>query len=487
MEMVFLAVVADISNIRTEAAANEAAEAVATAAAPVEAPLQREWKFAQVFGERTAGEEVQEGTIRSVGRICCTEQSDLLAHCFFGIGGIQTRIYSFSLMLCLSGRYSYLPMNLIELAIISLTGDRGGRVSWWKSERSRGGWIFQLTGTLSSVTNTEFQIHERESLEIEEKFNKIKMVPGQPMVHCFFCRLMTKPSNFGRFKKRRSRKYVDMNVDPAKAAGNGSSCRSKYINKAPNHYTANGGCLDKHLGLSNDFSFPPGVLKRGLVPSDGETFISADDLRIKSLEFGIKQSDVSYIVDVMPANHGGSDREGDNFSRISSYSFVNMLAYSLRTKRCLVQDPSSRRYLPQSQRYYNLPGMGDIFLVVITLTLKTFVICMNNDSIFDNIRMGQCCLSGEVGLSSGNLVEALKQQTLEAARIPLRRQVQTPSRPSRSLGTLSRGFRRGADNSGADTNGNAFDFTTKLLHLAWHPTENSLACAASNSLYMYYA
>lgn len=46
---------------------------------------------------------------------------------------------------------------------------------------------------------------------------------------------------------------------------------------------------------------------------------------------------------------------------------------------------------------------------------------------------------------------------------------------------------KGADNSGADTNGNAFDFTTKLLHLAWHPTENSLACAASNSLYMYYA
>ena len=46
---------------------------------------------------------------------------------------------------------------------------------------------------------------------------------------------------------------------------------------------------------------------------------------------------------------------------------------------------------------------------------------------------------------------------------------------------------KGADNSGADANGNTFDFTTKLLHLAWHPTENALACAASNSLYMYYS
>jgi hypothetical protein len=31
------------------------------------------------------------------------------------------------------------------------------------------------------------------------------------------------------------------------------------------------------------------------------------------------------------------------------------------------------------------------------------------------------------------------------------------------------------------------DFTSKLLHLAWHPSANLIACAASNSLYMYYA
>ncbi|KAI3926848.1 hypothetical protein MKX01_032763 [Papaver californicum] len=70
--------------------------------------------------------------------------------------------------------------------------------------------------------------------------------------------------------------------------------------------------------------------------------------------------------------------------------------------------------------------------------------------------------------------------TLEASKSPMRRHVQTPARPSRSLG-------RG-DSPGADVNGNSsFDFSTKLLHLAWHPTENSLACAAANSLYMYYA
>jgi serine/threonine-protein phosphatase 2A regulatory subunit B len=31
------------------------------------------------------------------------------------------------------------------------------------------------------------------------------------------------------------------------------------------------------------------------------------------------------------------------------------------------------------------------------------------------------------------------------------------------------------------------DFSSKLLHLAWHPEANVIACAASNSLYMYCA
>ncbi|RVW43966.1 Serine/threonine protein phosphatase 2A 55 kDa regulatory subunit B beta isoform [Vitis vinifera] len=68
----------------------------------------------------------------------------------------------------------------------------------------------------------------------------------------------------------------------------------------------------------------------------------------------------------------------------------------------------------------------------------------------------------------------------------LRRQAPAPSRP-RSLSTFARVGRRGPESPAVDANGNAFDLSTKLLHLAWHPTENSLACAAANSLYMYFA
>ncbi len=31
------------------------------------------------------------------------------------------------------------------------------------------------------------------------------------------------------------------------------------------------------------------------------------------------------------------------------------------------------------------------------------------------------------------------------------------------------------------------DYVNKLLHLAWHPEANVIACAAANSLYMYCA
>ncbi|KAG0456383.1 hypothetical protein HPP92_024171 [Vanilla planifolia] len=119
-----------------------------------------------------------------------------------------------------------------------------------------------------------------------------------------------------------------------------------------------------------------------------------------------------------------------------------------------------------------------------------------NDSIFDKF---ECCLSGD-GLriatgSYSNLFRVFgcasgsaEATTLEASKNPMRRQVQTPARPAaRALSSLTRAVRRGADNPSVDANGSSYDFTTKLLHLAWHPTESSIACAAANSLYMYYA
>ncbi|KAK9141933.1 hypothetical protein Syun_011333 [Stephania yunnanensis] len=359
-----------------------------------------------------------------------------------------------------------------------------------------------------------------------------------------------------------------MNVDSSNSAGNGSIAGSS-TSPSPKLCRANGGSSEKAYNcLSNEFQFPPGGIESLRLPvvvtshetnlvarcrriyahahdyhinsisknSDGETFISADDLRINLWNLEISNQSFN-IVDVKPANME------DLTEVITSAEFhpshCNTLAYSsskgsirlIDLRQSALCDTHSKLFEEQEA-----PGSRSFFTEIIAsisdikfakdgrhilsrdyMTLKLWDINMDsgpvatfqvheflrpklcdlyeNDSIFDKF---ECCLSGD-GLrvatgSYSNLFRVFgcaagstEATTLEASKNPMRRQVQTPSRPARSLSSLTRVVRRGADNPGVDANGNSFDFTTKLLHLAWHPSENSLACAAANSLYMYYA
>ncbi|KAM1021656.1 hypothetical protein ACFX2A_043779 [Malus domestica] len=286
--------------------------------------------------------------------------------------------------------------------------------------------------------------------------------------------------------------------------------------------------------------------------SGGEIFLSADDLRINLWNLEISNQSFN-IVDMKPVNME------DPTEAITSAEFhpthCNMLAYSstngsirlIDLRQSALCDTHCKLFeeqeVPGSRSFFTelLASISDIkfaqngrhILSRDYMTLKLWDINMDsgpvatfqvhehlrpklcdlyeNDSIFDKF---ECCLSGDghrvatgsysnlfrvFGCSEGST----EATTLEASKNPLRRQVQTPARPSRSLGNLRRVLRRGMcfhcnikgadnsgadpDNSGADANGNSFDFTTKLLHLAWHPSEDLIACAASDTLYMYYA
>lgn len=508
----------------------EAASASAPAAA---GPL--EWKFSQVFGERTAGEEVQEVDI--ISAIEFDRAGDHLA-----------------------------------------TGDRGGRVVLFErtDTRDHGGDRRDLERMDYSMSRhpefrykTEFQSHEPEfdylkSLEIEEKINKIRWCQTANGA-LFLLSTNDKTIKYWKIHEKKVKKICEMNVDPAKAVGNGPVVGSVSTSSKP--YLANGGCKERSISYpDNHTSFPsegyPSLKLPTVVThetslmarcrrvyahahdyhinsisnnSDGETFISADDLRINLWNLEISNQSFN-IVDVKPANME------DLTEVITSAEFhpthCNTLAYSsskgsirlIDMRQSALCDTHSKLFEEQEA-----PGSRSFFTEIIAsisdikfakdgrhilsrdyMTLKLWDINMDsgpvatfqvheylrprlcdlyeNDSIFDKF---ECCLSGD-GLrvatgSYSNLFRVFgcsegstEATTLEASKNPMRRQVQNPSRP-RSLGTLPRVLRRGADNSGADANGNTFDFTTKLLHLAWHPTENALACAASNSLYMYYA
>lgn len=124
----------------------------------------------------------------------------------------------------------------------------------------------------------------------------------------------------------------------------------------------------------------------------------------------------------------------------------------------------------------------------------------NNDAIFDKF---ECCLAKDrLSFATGSYNNLLRvfshgsgseeSVTIEASRNPNRKQYgQLTSRPRRSsLSNLARGFYRqasGRDNPNLSCNELSYDLNSKLLHLAWHPTSNLIACASRSSLLMYTA
>ncbi|KAD2806265.1 hypothetical protein E3N88_39642 [Mikania micrantha] len=507
--------------------------------APAGPPPTLDWKFSQVFGERTAGEEVQEVDI--ISAIEFNKSGDHLA-----------------------------------------TGDRGGRVVLFErtDTKEHGGSRKDLEKTDYQSNRhpefrykTEFQSHEPEfdylkSLEIEEKINKIKWCQTANGA-LFLLSTNDKTIKFWKVQEKKAKKVAEMNMDSLKAVGNGSIASSSVSSINKLSHTTNGEHTDKScISMNKDFS-SSGAIQSLRLPvvvtsnetslvarcrrvyahahdyhinsisnnSDGETFISADDLRINLWNLEISNQSFN-IVDVKPANME------DLTEVITSAEFhpthCNTLAYSSSKGSIrlidLRQSALCDRHSKLFEEHETL-GSRSFFTEIIAsisdikfgrdgryilsrdyMTLKLWDINMDagpvstfqvheylrpklcdlyeNDSIFDKF---ECCLSGDgqrVATGSysnlfrvfGSTPTSTEATTLEASKNPMRRQVQTPSRPSRSLSSsITRVVRRGGESTGNDTNGNSFDFTTKLLHLAWHPTENSIACAAANSLYMYYA
>ncbi|PWA84879.1 protein phosphatase 2A regulatory subunit PR55 [Artemisia annua] len=461
------------------------------------------------------------------------------------------------------------------------TGDRGGRVVLFErtDTKEHGGSRKDLEKTDYASGRhpefrykTEFQSHEPEfdylkSLEIEEKINKIRWCQTANGA-VFLLSTNDKTIKFWKVQEKKVKKIADMNMDSFKSVGNGSIATSSVTSSNKSSHTANGEYTDKsYCSLNKDFS-SLGAIQSLRLPvvtsnetslvarcrrvyahahdyhinsisnnSDGETFISADDLRINLWNLEISNQSFN-IVDVKPANME------DLTEVITSAEFhpthCNTLAYSsskgsirlIDLRQSALCDRHSKLFEEQES-----PGSRSFFTEIIAsisdvkfgrdgryilsrdyMTLKLWDINMDsgpvstfqvheylrprlcdlyeNDSIFDKF---ECCLSGDgdrVATGSysnlfrvfGSDPTSTEATTLEASKNPMRRQVQSPSRPSRSLSSsISRVVRRGGESPGNDTNGNSLDFSTKLLHLAWHPTENSIACAAANSLYMYYA
>ncbi|KAI3686436.1 hypothetical protein L1987_80112 [Smallanthus sonchifolius] len=475
------------------------------------------WQFSQVFGERSPGEEV--------------ENIDIISAIEFDKSG------------------DYLAV-----------GDRGGRVVIFEMETGKD----VMSKHPEYRYKTEFQSHEPEfdylkSIEIEEKINKMKWcttLNGS----LFVLSTNDKTIKLWKVKERKVKKVKEMDLNPLVSSESSLLSESSFVRGEPKSSVSNGHLLEwidnkgTNISPSNGQKIGDAAFARCRkmyahahdyninsvsINSDGETFISADDLRINL--WSLEVSDKCFnIIDMKPSNMD------DLTEVITSAEFhllhCNLLAYSSsrgfirlvdmrQSALCdrsaiLLQDADHRGHKTffteiiasisnvkfaadgrhiLSRDYMNLKlwDMRMSTSPVVTYKVHEHLnpkLCdlYNNDAIFDKF---DCCISGDgshfaTGSYSDHMrifrngVGSEEGTTVEAKRNSYRKQPQkTASRPRRSsLSNLTRGFyRQGNDVSDIGINEFSCDFNSKLLHLAWHPKTNLIACSTGNSLFMYYA
>ncbi|XP_037496139.1 serine/threonine protein phosphatase 2A 55 kDa regulatory subunit B beta isoform [Jatropha curcas] len=462
--------------------------------------LPLDWKFSQVFGERVPGEDVQDVDV--ISAIEFDKSGDFLA-----------------------------------------VGDRGGRVVIFERKDRKKVRIF-----ISLV-------------EIEEKINRIKWCTT-PNGSLFILSTNDKTIKLWKVKEHKCKKVKETDADSVVYSESALLAEKSFSSELQKPSTVNG----RHLEWTGDIvknisPFQEGHTKIAHAEdttrascrkvyahahdfninsisnnSDGETFISADDLRINLWNLEISNQCFN-IIDMKPANME------DLTEVITSAEFhpiyCNMLAYSssrgfirlvdmrqsalcdqsamiLQDADChepksffteIIASISDMKFTNDGQHilsrdYLNLKlwDMRKNALPVAIFKIHEHLqpkLCdlYNNDSIFDKF---ECCISGD-GLhfatgSYSNLLRIFSYGvgseegvTVEANKDPSRKALlYSTSRARRSsLSNLTRGFyRHGHENS---INEFSCDLSSKLLHLAWHPTSNLIACASGNSLYMYYA
>ncbi|ACO65678.1 predicted protein [Micromonas commoda] len=280
------------------------------------------------------------------------------------------------------------------------------------------------------------------------------------------------------------------------------------------------------------------------VNSDCETFISADDLRINL--WHLESSGSSFnIVDIKPNNME------DLTEVITSAEFhpnqCNLFAYSSSKGAIRLADMRASALCNNHAKIFDEqepPGTRSFFCEIIAsisdvkfsrdgryilardyLTVKLWDINMDSkpvaqfkvhehlrsklcdlyesDSIFDKF---QCCLSDDGShLATGSYGNTFRTfdthaggaDTLEVTKTPQRLRTERvraatggslSSSPSLVGGLMGRASGRSSPSPHLQPAGpGSPDFQTKILHMAWHPQEHVLACAASNSLYIFNA
>lgn len=412
-----------------------------------------EWKFSQLFGEKNAIEEVSDVDI--VSAIEFDETGEFLA-----------------------------------------VGDRGGRVV-----------VFDRTAPSSDRRRefkfyAEYQSHEPEfdylkSLEIEEKINKIKWAKRN---NAHFL-LTTNDKTIKLWKLFEKQMKV---VSPTSSSSNSLSfptmqTRDTVVAAVPRRVFSNA-----HAYHINAIS----------INSDGETYISADDLRVNL--WNLEISDQSFnIVDIKPANmeeltevitsaechpiqcnifmyssSKGTIKLGDtrsaalcdNHAKIfeeeedpSTKSFFSEIIASISD--CRFSDDGryiiSRDYLTVKIWDLNMEAKPVKTIKIHDHLRAKLCDLYENDCIFDKFECHSNPSGSQVVTGSYNNMfyiydwESNATTAIEANK------------------TFPKRIQSYADGQQTEVNADMIEFGKKCMHVAWHPKEDLVAIGASNNLFLY--
>ncbi|KAG5536932.1 hypothetical protein RHGRI_024384 [Rhododendron griersonianum] len=498
-----------------------------TLSAESSSPPALDWKFSQVFGERSPGEEVQD--VDTISAIEFEKSGDYLA-----------------------------------------VGDRGGRVVIFERKARNDVSMMHQLGIVRDYYNqhdleqrdfmdtqhpqfqykTEFQSHEPEfdylkSLEIEEKINKLKWC-ATPNGSLFILSTNDKTIKLWKVKERKVRKVKEIDFNPVVCPENAVLAERSFIGGQHKPSLDNGYCLewtnkmdhsdspshDGHAEVANIGYGAPARCRKVYAHahdfninsisnnSDGETFVSSDDLRINLWNLEVKvitsaefhplhcnllaySSSRGFIrlADMRQSalcDHSAKIlRDGD--SRGSKSFFTEII-----TSISDIKFGTDGRHI-LSRDYMNLK-LWDTRMETTPVAIykihehlhSKLPDLYNNDAIFDKFG---CCVSGDgLHFASGSYSNQLRifsygdgseeGMTIEASKNPSRKpHMQSASRARRSsLSNLTRGFyRQGHENSSPGNSEFSCNLNSKLLHLAWHPKTNLIACGTGNSLFLYNA
>lgn len=434
-----------------------------------------EWKFSQVFGE---------------GRNSVDDVSDVSAIEFDDTGDF--------------------------IAV----GDRGGKIVLFerdeKAEKDNNNKKHKVKSPEYKFF-TEFQSHEPEfdylkSLEIEEKINKIKWCKRQNNAH-FLISTNDKTIKLWKVFEKKIKSISNISHEKGKVIKTPKDLivptidtRETVVAATPRRIFANA-----HAYHINSIS----------LNTDGETYLSSDDLRINLWNLSI--SDQSFnIVDIKPTNmeeltevitsaefHPVHCNLFMYSSSKGTVKLADMRAAALCDRHSKVfeeaEDPSSKSFFSEiisSISDIRFSRDGRFILARDYMTLKIWDINMDskpvktihihdhlrsklcdlyeNDCIFDKF---ECTMSHDGNLvltgSYHNYFSIYDRNSKNEVQLEATKVASKIKKPVKMKGAKKK--------SKEELNPENIDFMKKILHVAWHPHENLIAVGASNNLFLFNA